>query len=85
MICKLFISNSSILSRKGFILTMWYVNTNVTEVADMVAKRFILTMWYVNLALSMSLTASTSRFILTMWYVNSNKVVLNNALLFVLY
>ena len=63
MICKLFISNSSILSRKGFILTMWYVN----------------------LALSMSLTASTSRFILTMWYVNSNKVVLNNALLFVLY
>ena len=48
MICKLFISNSSILSRKGFILTMWYVNTNVTEVADMVAKRFILTMWYVN-------------------------------------
>ena len=64
---------------------MWYVNTNVTEVADMVAKRFILTMWYVNLALSMSLTASTSRFILTMWYVNSNKVVLNNALLFVLY
>ena len=48
MICKLEFKEENATVDNGFILTMWYVNTNVTEVADMVAKCFILTMWYVN-------------------------------------
>ena len=35
---------------KGFILTMWYVNCDLTEEEKMEIECFILTMWYVNMS-----------------------------------
>ena len=38
----------SFLSKKGFILTMWYVNNKQHNGYLRICLRFILTMWYVN-------------------------------------
>ena len=49
MICKSLSSASLILSKSGFILTMWYVNEELVEYDKKNNVSFILTMWYVNI------------------------------------
>ena len=70
MICKSLSSASLILSKSGFILTMWYVNEALVEYAQKNHVSFILTMWYVNTNVISTIKGTTKSFILTMWYVN---------------
>ena len=70
MICKSLSSASLILSKSGFILTMWYVNEALVEYAQKNHVSFILTMWYVNYKIGDLWVQGSTGFILTMWYVN---------------
>ena len=54
----------------GFILTMWYVNSFITDSEGNSLLSFILTMWYVNFLVYIPVRIYPCCFILTMWYVN---------------